>query len=188
MSRAPALWEVLSPKRVLGTGAPVRLATRQDEVWDPRPCPTWWFGGPIEAFDLRCCRSTSAMLRVARFRGLTRRCHSSSRTAAVFSQCTWQSLCDSGSSPQPTVGGPQCSVVSSLRTGPVTGWFLHGIAMDYRDGDIASPRGRTPVEKETAPAFTEAVQPSHGRHSARSVGRLHGLRATVAYRDKDRNP
>lgn len=35
------------------------------------------------------------------------------------------------------------ALVPSLQTGPVTGWFLQGIVMGYRDGDIASSRGRT---------------------------------------------
>lgn len=41
---------------------------------------------------------------------------------------------------------PQGSVAPSLQTGSVTGWFLHGIAMGYRDGGIASPRGQHPGE------------------------------------------
>lgn len=41
------------------------------------PRPTWWLNGPTGAFDPRCCRTTCAMLRAARFRKTTRIRHPS---------------------------------------------------------------------------------------------------------------
>lgn len=85
------------------------------------PCPTWWLNGPTGTFAPRCCRTTCAVLRAARFRKATRSRHSSFRTAAVFCQFTWPSdvrfrFCMQCTK-LPTVE-PQLSVVPSLQTGP----------------------------------------------------------------------
>ena len=89
-------------------------------------------------------------------------------------------------SAKPLTIEPQCSVDSSLPTGLVAGWCLHGIAMDYRDGDIAS--FRETGEKRNSPGFHRGCPTEPWEAFGSKCGMATWLQSHRRHRDKDLRP